>query len=148
MIIQLIHASYTAFNLKNIFSNSNKIASKKLFINYLSLLGIISFVVILIIPIYSKFLNLNFQLDLIFFNLYSYIIFWCLAAYFEQYISKFNKNIFILYNYIASVFVYFVTIFYFEKISLFSLSIAMSFSSLTYLILTIIRIKKLKIKIA
>ena len=35
MIIQLIHGSYTAFFLKNIFSDSNKICLKKLFVNYL-----------------------------------------------------------------------------------------------------------------
>ena len=147
MIIQLIHGSYTAYNLKNIFSDSSKFASKKLFINYSVLMGIISVVVVLIIPIYSNYLNLNYGLDLIFFNLYLYIIFWCVAAYFEQYINKLNNNIYILYNYIISVFIYFAFIFCFESITLISLSISMSFSSLIYLILTIIRIKKLKIKI-
>jgi hypothetical protein len=147
MIIQLIHGSYTAFNLKNIFSNSKKDVSKKLFLNYLILMGIFSLLVILIIPTYSNYLNLNFKLDLIFVNLYLYVLFWCIAAYFEQYINKFNKNIFILYNYLISVFVYFAVILYYENITLFSLSIAMSFSSMIYLILTIIRIKKLGIKI-
>ena len=99
MIIQLIHGSYTAFFLKNIFSDSEKYVSKKLFVNYLILIAIFSLLVILIVPIYSNYLNLNFKLDLIFVNLYFYILFWCLAAYFEQYINKFNKNIFILYNY-------------------------------------------------
>ena len=103
--------------------------------------------VILIIPIYSNYLNLNFKLDLIFVNLYFYILFWCLAAYFEQYINKFNKNIFILYNYLISVLVYFIVFFNFKNIDLFSLSIAMSFSSLIYFILTIIRVRKLGIKI-
>ena len=147
MVIQLIHGSYTAFNLKKIFSNSKKNFSKKLFIDYLFLIIICSVVIILIIPAYSNYLNLNFELDLIFINLYLYIIFWCLAAYFEQYINKFNKNIFILHNYLISVLVYFMAILYFESTTLLSLSIAMLFSSMIYLILTLIRIKKLGIKI-
>ena len=105
-----------------------------------------SLFVIMIIPTYSNYLNLNFKLDLIFVNLYLYILFWCLAAYFEQYINKFNKNIFILYNYLISVFVYFAVILYYENTTLLSLSIAMSFSSMIYLILTMIRIKKWKLK--
>lgn len=148
MIIQLIHGSYTAFNLKKIFSNSNKTISKKLFINYLILICIFSILVVLIIPIYSNYLNLNFKIDLIFLNLYFYIICWCLAAYFEQYINKFNKNVFILYNYLISVLIYFIVIYYFETTTLLSLTIAMSVSSMIYLILTLIRIYKLSIKLA
>ena len=86
--------------------------SQKTFCKLFILIAIFSLLVILIIPIYSNYLNLNFKLDLIFVNLYFYILFWCLAAYFEQYINKFNKNIFILYNYLISVFVYFIVIFF------------------------------------
>ena len=147
MIIQLIHASYTAFNLKNIFKDSGVIVSKKLFLNYLFLIGVFSLIVILIVPTYSNYLNLNFELDIIFFSLYLYILFWCLAAYFEQYINKSNKNVFILYNYLISVFTYFVVIFYFKNTTLLSLSIAMSSSSIIYFLLTLFIINKFKFKI-
>jgi len=148
MLIQLMHASFAAFNLKKIFSNSSKVISKKLFYSYLIILLFSSILVMIFISTYSKYLDLNYTIDLTFIFLYIYVLSWCVGAYFEQYISKFNKNISILYNNLISIASYFMVIYYYRDISIVALSSAMAFSSLIYLILTIIRVIKLNIKIS
>ena len=148
MLIQLMHASFAAINLKKVFSNSSKIMSKKLFYSYLIILLFSSILVMILISTYSRFLNLNYTIDLTFIFLYIYVLSWCIGAYFEQYINKFNKNINILYNNLISIASYFMIIYYYKDISIMVLSFAMAFSSLIYLILTIIRVNKLNIKIS
>ena len=148
MLIQLMHASFAAFNLKKIFSNSSKVISKKLFYSYLIILLFSSILVMIFISTYSKYLDLNYTIDLTFIFLYIYVLSWCVGAYFEQYINKFNKNISILYNNLISIASYFMVIYYYRDISIVALSSAMAFSSLIYLILTIIRVIKLNIKIS
>jgi hypothetical protein len=148
MLIQLMHASFAAFNLKKIFSNSSKVMSKKLFYSYLIILLFSSILVMIFISTYSKYLDLNYTIDLTFIFLYIYVLSWCVGAYFEQYINKFNKNISILYNNLISIASYFMVIYYYRDISIVALSSAMAFSSLIYLILTIIRVIKLNIKIS
>ena len=147
MILQLIHASYTGYYLKEIFGDTKRTFSKKIFINYLILMGMFSIIIILLVPTYSSLIELNIKSDFVFFSLYFYIFFWCLAAYFEQYINKFNNNISILYNNLISIILYFLILFSFNETSLISLSITMMVSSMIYLILTLFRINKLGIKI-
>ena len=122
--------------------------SKKLFYSYLIILLFSSILVMILISTYSRFLNLNYTIDLTFIFLYIYVLSWCIGAYFEQYINKFNKNINVLYNNLISIASYFMIIYYYKDISIMVLSFAMAFSSLIYLILTIIRVNKLNIKIS
>jgi O-antigen/teichoic acid export membrane protein len=148
LIIQLVHASFSSFFLSKNFANSRKFLDKKLLIEYVFLLIFFSFLTILAMPILSNLIGLNYiKLDQIFILLNLYTFSWCLAAYLEQFLNKFNQNKFILkFNLISLlIFIIISLLTFYDRI--FIMSFAMFISSLVYLFLVINHLNKIGVKV-
>jgi O-antigen/teichoic acid export membrane protein len=148
LIIQLAHASFSAFFLSKNFSNNSRFLDKKLLIEYVFLLIVFSFLTILAMPILSNLLGLNYvKLDQVFIILNFYTFTWCLAAYLEQFLNKFSNNKFILkFNLISLlIFITISLLTFYDR--LFIMSLGMFISSLIYLLLIINHLKKIGVTI-
>lgn len=148
LIIQIVHTTFSAFFLSKNFFNNSKFLDKKLLIEYVFLLIFFSFIAILSIPIWRNLLAINYiQLDQVFILLNLYTFLWCLAAYLEQFLNKFNQNKFILkFNLISLlIFIIISLLPFYDRIMI--MSLAMFTSSLVYLFLVINHLNKIGIKI-
>lgn len=147
LLIQLAHASFASFFMKSNFILKSKIIDKKLLKNYVICLLLFTMISISLLPFTKILFNLKYNFDLIPFFLILYVIFWCIGAYFEQFLNKFNENKKILKYYLLSLLVYLVAIYLPKTQTLEYYCFAMALSSLVYLILTIFKIKSLNFKI-
>ncbi len=145
MIIQLTHASFAAYYLKKNFLENTKKIDKKILFMYLRNITIVMVCVFMIAPIYIAHLNLNLELDVVFIFMGFYVYLWCVGSYLEQFLTKYNYNIYILKYYSISVILYLSVLFFMNSLNLITISLAMFISSLFYFIFITIKLFKLKI---
>jgi len=145
MIIQLTHASFATYYLKKNFLENIKIIDKKILFMYLRNMTIVMVGIFLLAPIYIAHLNLNLELDIIFIFMSLYVYLWCIGSYLEQFLTKYNYNIYILKYYSISVILYVSVLIFMNVLNLTTISFAMFISSLVYLIFILIKLFKLKI---
>ncbi len=130
LILLIFHGGFCNYVYRDIFETQNKIFNKDIFYKYIFVIVILASLIVVIFPKFSEIMNLNYDIDLIFLCMLSYIITWCISAYFEQYLNKFNKNKIILKYSLLSLVIYFI-ILYIYDISIFErLCVAMMISSM------------------
>ena len=109
MLIQLMHTSILAFNIKDIYLEKQKEISKKGFLKYVVFLIISSCIVILMMFINWQFKSIDIDLSRIWFVtivIVFYSVLWCVYSYLEILYSRENKNIIKLYLAIANAVVF------------------------------------------
>jgi O-antigen/teichoic acid export membrane protein len=145
LIIQLAHASFSSFFLRKNFETKKKIINKNLFTQYLFIIVFFSIFVILTMPVISNFINFKYdKFDLIFLSLNLYILMWCISAYLEQFLNKYNQNKYILKFHLVSLVVYFSIFLINYEDKLLLLSLSMLLSTFTYFVLILLHLKKFK----
>ena len=145
MIIQLTHASFAGYYLKKNFLENTKKIDKKILFMYLRNLTIVMAIIFMFAPIYIAHLNLNLEMDIIFIFMSFYVYLLCIGSYLEQFLTKYNYNIYILKYYSISVILYLSVLIFMNSLNLITISFAMFISSLFYLIFIAIKLFKLKI---
>jgi len=145
MIIQLTHASFSSYYLKkNFLENKYKINKKVLFL-YLRNISIITLGTFMIAPIYIDYLNINLKIDAIFIFMSLYVYMWCVGSYLEQFLTKYNYNLYILRYYFMSVVLYLLVLIFSDSINLITISFAMFISAALYLTFITIKLFRLKL---
>lgn len=147
LIIQLFHATFSSFNLKKNYQENEKKINKKIFVKYFIGLVFSILFVNLLYPNTQFFFGIGYNFDLVYLFLVIYITTWCLSSYLEQFLGKFNKNIFIMYLQIASLLFYFLPFIFLKDINIQNISFLMVISSSFYLFGILFFLKKEDIKI-
>ena len=145
LLIQLAHGSFSSFFLRKNFESKKKFINKDLFTQYLFILIFFSFLVILTMPLISNYLNFKYHnFDLVFLILNLYILIWCISAYLEQFLNKYNQNTYILRFHLISLIIYFSIFLINYNDKLLILSLSMLLSTFTYFVLILLHLKKFK----
>ena len=147
LIIQLFHATFSSFFLKKNYEENEKKINRNIFLKYIIGLMVVVILVNVLYPIFNNFFNSNYSFDKIYFLLMAYIVVWCLSSYLEQFLGKFNKNLYLMYLQIFSLIIYFAPIIFFQNISIYKISVLMLISCSFYLLGIIYFLKKEKIKL-
>ena len=93
----------------------------------------------------SNFINFKYdKFDLIFLSLNLYILIWCISAYLEQFLNKYNQNKYILKFHLVSLVIYFSIFLINYEDKLLILSLSMLLSTFTYFVLILLHLKKFK----
>lgn len=145
LLIQLAHASFSSFFLRQNFETKKKVINKNLLIKYLFILIFFSIFVMFTMPLVSNYINFKFtSFDIIFLCLNGYTFIWCVSAYLEQFLNKYDQNIYILKFHLVSLFVYFSIFLIKYEDKLLIMSISMLISTFVYFMLLLLHLKKFK----
>lgn len=147
LIIQLFHATFSSYFLKKNYEENEKIINKNIILKYLTGLLFVALIINILYPIFIDFFNSDYTFDKIYFLLMFYIIVWCVSAYLEQFLGKFNKNLYLMYLQIFSLLIYFTPLLVLKDISIYKISILMLTSCSFYLLGIIYFLNKESIKI-
>ncbi len=147
LIIQLFHATFSSYFLKKNYEENEKIINKNIILQYLIGLFIVVLIVNILFPISNDFFNSDYTFDKIYFLLMSYIVVWCVSSYLEQFLGKFNKNLYLMYLQIFSLIIYFTPIIFLKDISIYKISFLMLMSCSFYLLGIIYFLQRENIKL-
>ncbi len=147
LIIQLFHATFSSYFLKKNYQENQKIINRSIISNYLAGLIIVILITNILYPISLNFFDSEYSFDRVYFFLMLYIVFWCVGSYLEQFLGKFNKNLYLMYLQIFSVSIYFTPLIFLKDISIYHISFLMLLSCSFYLLGVIYFLKKENIKI-
>ena len=147
LMIQLFHATFSGYFLKKNYKYNQRIIYKNVTILYLTGLLISTIISSIMYPLLLSTINLNYNFDKVYFLLMIYILFWCISSYLEQFLGKFNKNLYLMYLQLISILIYFIPLIYLNNVNIYHISFSMTLSSLFYLLGILFFLKKEGIKI-
>ena len=147
LMIQLFHATFSSYFLKKNYQENQRIINKNIILNYLIGLIIVVLIVNTLYPIFLVFFNASYSFDKVYFLLMLYIIFWCVSSYLEQFLGKFNKNLYLMYLQLISILIYFVPLVFLNDVNIYHISFLMLLSCSFYLLGVIYFLKKENIKV-
>ena len=146
MIIQLAHISSAAFFSKRLYLATTIEENRGAILAYFAVLGtgvIISLTAYaVLVSGFIDFVPLSIHINHI--TLLIYYLVWCVSAYFELYLNKHNKNIYIPFISVFSILLYSLT-FVLVPINLFSIQLAMMVSAIGGLLMVASIIFKFKL---
>lgn len=144
LILTFFHASFVSFFQKKIYDDNYNLINKKRFLCYFFLIILINFFLILFFEKLSLFFKVKItDISLIYFlSLHSVI--WCISSYLDMYLTKNNKNYFIMKYQIISISIFIIFMFLLKKVFLVTYLASLLISSMVYLLLIITKLNKMK----
>lgn len=96
LIVQLGHSSACGYLSKQLFLQAGHGASRKVIILYSAVLALGVVLTILALPLVNRVLSAHLYVgDPVFLLMIVYTLLWCYAAFFELYLNKIDRNVFI-----------------------------------------------------
>lgn len=146
MIIQMAHSSVVAYYSKDIFLNTaNKINYKMYKLYNLFIIVAVFISLLFLIMINSFNIVPMIDIDTTVIVLILYVFLWCQVAYFEQYLSKHNKNMRILIFAVSSSIVYILMLMLYKAPSVSYIALSMLISIIVNLGAIMFSVYKLKL---
>lgn len=147
LIIQLGHTSITGYLSKKMFLEKGLEISKKILLLYTLVLSVsIAMCILFSLLLYLFMSSYNLLIDPIFYIMIIYTALWCYSAFFEIYLSRNNKNIYIPITTVISFSLFIIALMVFKFMGVMGIAFAMGVHGLMSLILIMITIKALKKK--